>query len=121
MAELPVFVKIPNVGFDTLNTGSNVYTITDAILGCKKEIPTLYGNVILTIPSGTQNEDRHRIKGKGIENIQTKRNGDMFVIIKVITPTKLDRKQKELIKELSDTDLENEKFNRYNSYTKRNK
>ncbi len=96
-------------------------TITDAILGCKKEIPTLYGNVILSIPPGTQNEDRHRIKGKGIENVQSKRNGDMFVIVKIITPTKLDRNQRDLIKELSETDLENEKFNRYNSYIKKNK
>ncbi len=96
-------------------------TITDAVLGCKKEVPTVYGNVILSIPSGTQNEDRHRIKGKGIENVQTKRKGDMFVIIKVIIPTKLDRKQKELINDLSNTDLENEKFNRYNNYLKKTK
>lgn len=95
-------------------------TVTDAILGCKKEIPTMYGNVILSIPSGTQSEDRHRIKGKGIENIQTKRKGDMFVIIKVIIPTKLDRTQKDLVKELSETNLENEKFNRYNNYLNKN-
>lgn len=96
-------------------------TITDAILGCKKEIPTLYGNVILTIPSGTQSGDRHRIKGKGIENVQSKRKGDMFVNIKVITPTKLDKTQKELIKSLSVTNLEDDKFRKYNNFLKKSR
>ena len=96
-------------------------TITDAILGCKKEIPTLYGNIILTIPSGTQSGDKHRIKGKGIENVQSKRKGDMFVNIKVITPTRLDRTQKELIKDLSATDLEDEKFRTYNNFLKKSR
>lgn len=104
--------------------GDDIYmdlpiTITDAILGCKKEVHTMYGTVILSIPAGTQSEDKHRIKGKGIENIQSGRKGDMFVIIKVIIPTRLDRKQKELIKELSETKLENEKFNKYNDFIKK--
>ena len=35
-------------------------TITDAVLGTKKDIPTLYGNVKLTIPAGSQTNDKHR-------------------------------------------------------------
>lgn len=94
-------------------------TITDAIIGCKKEIPTLYGNVILTIPNGTQSGDKHRIKGKGIENVRTKRKGDMFIIINVVIPKKLDRKQRELINSLSNTDLEDDSFKKYNNYLKK--
>ena len=44
--------------------------------------------------------------GKGIENPNTGRKGDMFVVIKVIMPTKLDREQKDLINKLSKTNLE---------------
>ena len=92
-------------------------TITDAILGCKKEIPTLYGNLVIEIDSGTQNNTKLRIKGKGIEFPRTKKTGDMYVIINVMIPEKLDKKQKELIKELSETDLEtNSEFKEIKKY-----
>ena len=84
-------------------------TITEAVLGCKKEIPTLYGNVDLTIPSGTQNGDKMRLRGKGVENVNTKRKGDMYVITKIIIPEKLTREQKKLFEELSTTPLDNSK------------
>jgi len=84
-------------------------TITEAILGIKKEVPTLYGNVDLTIPAGTQNGEKMRLRGKGIENVNTKRKGDMYVITKVIIPEKLTRDQKRLFEELSCTPLDNNK------------
>lgn len=83
-------------------------TITDAIFGCKKELPTLDGTVKLTIDAGTQSGDKHRLRGKGIADVNSGRKGDMYVIIKVIVPTKLDRDQKKLLQELAKTDLENE-------------
>ena len=85
-------------------------TITEATLGAKKEIPTIYGNVDLTIPAGTQNGEKMRLKGKGIENVNTKRKGDMYVITKIIIPEKLSREQKKLFESLSETDLENSKY-----------
>ena len=85
-------------------------TITEAVLGTKKEVPTLYGNVDLTIPAGTQNGDKMRLRGKGIENVNTKRKGDMYVITKIIIPEKLSRDQKKLFEELSYTDLETSKY-----------
>jgi len=84
--------------------------IAEAVLGCKKELSILDEDIILTIPEGTQNLDKHRIKGKGIPFINSTKVGDLYIIIKVITPTKLDRKQKELFKELSKTDLDNNDF-----------
>lgn len=80
-------------------------TITEAILGCKKEIPTLYGNVTLTIPAGSESGDKHRIKGKGINNETTRRKGDMYIVLKIVTPKKLSKEQKRLLEELNDTDL----------------
>ena len=84
-------------------------TITEAVLGTKKEIPTLYGNVDLTIPSGTQTGDKMRLRGKGVENVNSKRKGDMYVITKVIIPEKLTREQKKLFEELNTTTLDNSK------------
>lgn len=85
-------------------------TITEAVLGCKKEIPTLYGNVFLTIPEGTQNGDKLRLRFKGIENVNSKRKGDMFVITKVIIPEKITREQRKLFEQLENTELDNTSF-----------
>ena len=85
-------------------------TITEAVLGVKKEVPTIYGNVDLTIPAGTQNGDKMRLRGKGVENVNSKRKGDMYVITKIIIPEKLSRDQKKMFEELSYTDLEDSKY-----------
>lgn len=85
-------------------------TITEAVLGAKKEIPTLYGNVDLTIPAGTQTGEKMRLRGKGVENVNSKRKGDMYVITKVIMPEKLTREQKKLFEELDETPLDNNKY-----------
>lgn len=91
-------------------------TITEATLGCEKEIPTVYGNVILTIDPGTQNNDKLKLKGKGVK-AENGKTGDMYVITKVIIPTKLSRKQKELLKDLDETDLDNStEFKKFNKY-----
>ena len=82
-------------------------TITEAVLGCTKEVPTIYGNVELTIPSGTQSLDKLRLRGKGIENVNTKRKGDMYAVVKVIMPEKLTKEQKNLFESLANTELDN--------------
>ena len=82
-------------------------TITEAVLGCIKEVPTIYGNVELTIPGGTQSLDKLRLRGKGIENVNTKRKGDMYAVVKVIMPEKLTKEQKSLFESLANTELDN--------------
>jgi molecular chaperone DnaJ len=94
-------------------------TITDAILGTKKEVPTLYGSVILTIPAGTQSGTKLLLKEKGIANVSNKRKGNMYVIVNVVIPDRLDRTQKELILQLSKTNLgSNDIFNKYKRNSK---
>jgi len=83
-------------------------TITDVILGCKKEIPTLNGNGFIEIKPGTQNYTKLKLKGKGIKGVNSKTAGDMYVIVNVIIPTKLTKKQKDLVQELAATDLDTE-------------
>ena len=95
-------------------------TITEAILGCKKEIPTLYGNVKLNVPSGTNSGDKQKIRGKGVNNEYRSHKGDMYVIFRVYTPTKLNRNQKDLIEELSETDLSTKELKDFEKFTKEN-
>jgi len=94
-------------------------TITEAIIGCKKEINTIQGKVKLEIPAGTQNGDKVKLRGKGIDDEKLGKKGDTYIIYNVIIPTKLDKTQKKIIKELSKTDLNNEEqfktFEKYNN------
>jgi len=97
-------------------------TIAEAALGTKKEVPTLYGNINLVIPAGSQNGDKHRLRGKGIDSSTTRRKGDMYIILKVVIPNKLSRDQKKLLEQLQKTDLDNsDEFKRYNKFLKNNK
>ncbi len=94
-------------------------TITEASLGCKKEIPTLENNVVLEIKPGVSTGDKLKLKGKGIKIPNSSRKGDLFVQLKVITPTKLDRKQKKLLEELDKSGLDNEsEFKNFKKYLK---
>jgi len=95
-------------------------TLTEAILGAKKEIPTLYGNVKLNISQGTNSGDKQRIRGKGVDNKYRRHKGDMFVVFKVYTPKKLTREQKALIDKLASTDLETSEIKDFNRFTKKN-
>lgn len=91
-------------------------SITEAALGCKKTIPTLYGNVKLNIAAGTDSGDKQRIKGKGVDNEYHNTKGDMFVVFKVITPKKLTRSEKDLLEKLDkslDDDTIIKKFNKF--------
>ena len=105
--------------------GDDIYlevpiTITEAILGCKKTIPTLYGNVKLTIPAGSDSGDKQRIRGKGIDNKYHRTKGNMYIILKVITPKKLSREQKKLIESLNKTNLEDSTITKFDKFTEKN-
>ena len=86
----------------------------------KDLIPTIYGNVKLTIPGGTDSGDKQRLKGKGIKDSTSRRIGDMYVIFKVVTPKKLTRDQKKLFESLAKTDLDDSEIDKFNKFTKKN-
>ena len=103
--------------------GNDIYidlpvTITDLCLGCKKTIKTMDGEVEVKIKEGSQPDEVLRIKGKGINNPDSWKKGDFYCVLKLIIPTSLSRKQKSLLEDLEDTDLEDDpvfkKFNRLN-------
>lgn len=101
--------------------GDDIYlnvpiTITDAVLGCKKDIKTLDSVVTLNVKPGTNTNDKQRIKGRGIKNASTSHTGDMYLIFEVVLPDKLSREQKNLFEKLSETNLENNTFNKFTKF-----
>lgn len=73
-----------------------------AALGDEVKVPTLDGEVILTVPEGTQDGKQFRMKEKGVKNVHGYGYGDLFVNINVVTPTKLSEKQKSLMREFAE-------------------
>ena len=73
-----------------------------AVLGGEITVATLSGNVVLTIPAGTQPGQSIRLSGRGMPMLKAPQSfGDLFVHIKVKLPRNLTSKQKELFEELS--------------------
>jgi len=92
-------------------------SITDAVLGGKVDVPTIYGTISLTIPAGSKSNDKHRLKGKGVSDVNTGRKGDMYIILDVEIPKKLSRDQKKLFESLKKTDLkESSSFDKIKKY-----
>ncbi|MGD8518176.1 MAG: molecular chaperone DnaJ [Anaerolineae bacterium] len=74
--------------------------ITQAALGDKIRIPTLDGDEELVIPAGTQTGEVIRLRDKGVPHLRRNGRGDQLVMFHVLTPTKLSKKQKQLLEEL---------------------
>jgi len=74
-----------------------------AALGDEVEIPTLDGPTILKIPPGVQHGRVLRLKGRGVPYLGEAGRGDMQVRLRVVTPTNLTDRQRELFKQLAAT------------------
>jgi len=74
-----------------------------AALGADIVVPTLDGEHKLNIPAGTQGGATLRIKNKGVPVLRGGGRGDLYVQVRVQTPTKLTRNQKEMLHLLSDS------------------
>ena len=79
-------------------------SFTQAALGGTIEIPTLKGKEDFDIPAGTQHGEVFKLKGKGLPDIRSYRNGDEVVQILVEIPKKLTERQKQLLREFADTE-----------------
>ncbi|WP_243297163.1 molecular chaperone DnaJ [Bacillus litorisediminis] len=100
--------------------GDDIYcempiTFVQASLGDEVEVPTLHGRVKLKIPAGTQTGTRFRLKGKGVPNVRGYGVGDQHVRVRIVTPTKLTERQKQLLREFAElsgtvTDEQQESF-----------
>jgi len=75
-------------------------TISDAVLGGKVVVPTLDGNVSMTLPPGTDSGKKFKLKGKGIPGKRAGIKGDEYALIKIIVPKDLTDAAKEALKEV---------------------
>ena len=83
-----------------------------AALGNDIEIPTLEGKRDFHIPAGTQNDDRFKLKGEGMQDVRSGRKGDLYFDVKIVVPKKLTHEQKTKLKEyaeISGEDVKTEK------------
>lgn len=80
--------------------------MTIASLGGDVEVPVIDGTrAKVAVPSGTQTDDRFRLKGKGMKVMRSGgRRGDMYIHAAVEIPVKLSKKQRELLEEFDKLD-----------------
>jgi molecular chaperone DnaJ len=78
-------------------------SFTQAALGATVKIPTLEGQATLEIPEGTQTGTSFRVRKKGMPVLNSSARGDLYVEVKVTTPEKLTRQQRELMEQLAAT------------------
>lgn len=84
---------------DDLNMNLDV-PLTTAILGGEVEVPALSSKILLKIPPETQNGKVFKLGGKGMPHLGESHNGDLYARIKVVLPTGLTPKEKQLFEEL---------------------
>jgi molecular chaperone DnaJ len=84
-------------------------SFTQAALGAEIMVPTLDGGEHkLKVPEGTQSGTTFRVRGKGVPALQSSGKGDMYVHLRIQTPAKLSKRQRELLTELGGTfEIEN--------------
>jgi molecular chaperone DnaJ len=75
-------------------------SMTQAALGAEILVPALNADEKLTIPEGTQTGAILRLKGKGLPDPHGGGKGDLYVHVRVMTPTKLTRDQRKLLQDL---------------------
>jgi molecular chaperone DnaJ len=83
-------------------------SFVDAALGVTIDIPTVYGDVALMIPAGTQPDKVLKIKGKGVKDLRGQAPGDQYIHLKIGTPINLNKKQKDLLESFRSEDQNQE-------------
>ncbi len=82
-------------------------TFTQAALGLTAEVPTLAGKQSLQIPAGTQSGSVFRLRNQGMPDPHGGGKGDLLIQSVIEVPTKLGKRQKELLRELAELEHEN--------------
>lgn len=83
--------------------GDDIYleipiSFTDALLGTEVDVPSVDGSVKVKIPQGAQHGQKLKIKNRGMPSLNGER-GDLYLILHLKMPSRLTKKQRELIEE----------------------
>jgi molecular chaperone DnaJ len=74
--------------------------VHEAVLGTKADVPTIDGKVTLTVPAGTSSGTKLRLRGRGAPRPNGE-HGDEYVTVKIVVPTRIDKKADDLIREFA--------------------
>jgi molecular chaperone DnaJ len=75
-------------------------SVAEAILGARVTVRTLWGEVDLVVPPGTQSGQVLRVRGRGMPRLSGEGRGDLFVAVSVAIPRDLDVRTQEMIRDL---------------------
>jgi molecular chaperone DnaJ len=92
---------------DLVRRGTELYTevpitFAEAALGGTVTVRTVDGSEEVTIPAGTQSGHEIRLKGKGMPRLRGTTRGDLHVITTVVVPTKLSKREREVLGQLNE-------------------
>ena len=90
---------------DDLYMGKDI-GLAEAALGATLVVPSLDGDASLEIPAGTQTGTLFRLKGKGMPKLGSRHRGDLYAVVKVITPERLTNDQKDLLRQFQRLEIE---------------
>jgi molecular chaperone DnaJ len=76
-------------------------SFVDAALGKTVTVPSLEGDIPLELAPGTQNGATYRLQGRGMPSVRGGPRGDQIVTVQVAVPTKLTKRQRELLEEFA--------------------
>jgi molecular chaperone DnaJ len=83
-------------------------SLSEAVLGAEREVPTLDGTKQLKIHTGTQPGEMFRIKGQGMPRLGSRARGDLIVVVSLSVPKNVSKRQAELIEEFDSIGRERE-------------
>lgn len=91
-------------------------SFVDATLGVTIDIPTVYGDVSMIIPPGTQPDKVLKIKGKGVKDLRGHAPGDQYIHLKIETPINLSKKQRDLLESFREDNKEDSSFKKFKKF-----
>ena len=74
-------------------------TFSQASLGHEVTVPTLDGKASYMVHPGTQPGDIFKLKGKGIQHLNSRGRGDQYVRVTIEVPRNLTEEQKKILKQ----------------------
>jgi molecular chaperone DnaJ len=77
-------------------------TFPQAALGATLTVPTVEGSEEVEVPAGSQSGREIRLKGKGVPRMRGAGRGDLHVVVNVVVPSKLGKRERELLRELDE-------------------
>ena len=92
---------------DLVRHGTELYhelpvTYPQAALGATLSVPTVEGSEEVEVPAGTQSGTEIRLRGKGVPRLRGAGRGDLHVVVNVVVPAKLSKRERELLRELGE-------------------